>query len=174
MNFSLQRSIQVLERTPSVLRASLSHLDYFWTENNYGDKTFSPFDVVGHLVHAERTNWMIRARMIAEGNKMTPFPAFDRYAMHETSKGKDLADLLDEFASERAKNISDLRAMNLDETQLEMQGTHPDFGRVTLRELLATWVVHDLNHLHQIAKSMAWQYREDVGPWRAFLSILPK
>jgi len=174
MNFTLEHAIKLLERTPATLRALLGGLDDFWTISNYGEKTFSPFDVVGHLIHAEKTNWMVRANWILDGNGDKPFPPFDRYAMYETSKGKTMSELLDEFASARAKNLNELRAMNLSDDQLAMLGTHPDFGSVTLRQLLATWTVHDLNHLHQIAKSMAYQYREDVGPWRAFLSILPK
>jgi hypothetical protein len=172
--FQLERSIEVLQRTPDTLRALLGGLSDFWTMNNYGPATFSAFDVVGHLIHAERTNWMTRARLILEQGEASPFPPFDRYAMYEASKGQSMSDLLQTFASLRAKNLHDLRALNLTAAQLERRGTHPDFGPVTLAQLLATWVVHDLNHLHQIAKSMAFQYREAVGPWSQFLSILPK
>lgn len=172
--FDLARSIEVLQRTPAVLRVLLSGLSDFWTMNNYGPATFSPFDVVGHLIHAERTNWMTRARMILDQGEAFPFPPFDRYAMYEASKGQSMSDLLQTFATLRAKNLDDLRALNLTAQQLELRGTHPDFGPVTFAQLLATWVVHDLNHLHQIAKAMAFQYREAVGPWKEFLSILPK
>lgn len=171
--FELERSLEVLDRTPDVLRALLGGLSDFWAMNNYGPATFSPFDVVGHLIHAERTNWMTRARMILNG-ATSPFPPFDRYAMYEASKGQSMSDLVQTFATVRAKNLGDLRALNLTAEQLELRGTHPDFGPVTLKQLLATWAVHDLNHLHQIAKSMAFQYREAVGPWREFLTILPK
>jgi hypothetical protein len=174
MMFTLARCFEVLERTPATLDALLGGLSDFWTKNNYGEKTFSPFDVVGHLIHAERTNWMVRLRTILDGGESKPFPPFDRYAMYEASKGKTLAELLQTFASLRAANVSDLRGLQLTDAQLDTRGTHPDFGRVTARQLIATWVVHDLNHLHQIAKSMAFQYRKDVGPWRAFLSILPR
>ena len=172
--FDVERSIEVLQRTPAILRALLGGLSDFWAMNNYGPATFSPFDVVGHLIHAERSNWMTRARLILEHGEVSPFPPFDRYAMYEASKGQSLSDLLQTFASLRAKNLDDLRALNLTPQQLELRGTHPDFGPVTLKQLIATWVVHDLNHLHQIARAMAFQYREAVGPWREFLSILPK
>src|SRR4051812_13822968 len=178
MTFNLDHSIDVLERTPPTLSALLGGLNDVWTLSNYGPDTFSPFDVVGHLIHAERTNWMSRARVILEDqrddSKPTVFPPFDRYAMYQASKGKSLAELLQTFASLRAKNLDDLRNLNLTPAQLALLGTPPDFGPVTLSQLLATWVVHDLNHLHQIAKSMAYQYRDAVGPWREFLSILPK
>jgi hypothetical protein len=173
MSFTLDHSVEILERTPATLRAQLGGLSEFWILNNYGEKTFSPFDVVGHLIHAERTNWMTRARAILD-QKPAPFPPFDRYAMYETSRGKSIDDLLEEFETLRRKNLDDLRALSLTERELNLTGTHPDFGLVTLRQLLATWVVHDLNHLHQIAKSMAYQYRDAVGPWRQFLTILPQ
>jgi hypothetical protein len=171
--FNVERSFEVLQRTPATLRTLLDGLSDFWTSSNYGPDTFSPFDVVGHLIHAERTNWMTRARLILAGDR-SPFPPFDRYAMYKASKGQSMSDLLETFATLREKNIEDLRALNVKPAELERRGTHPDFGPVTLAQLLATWVVHDLNHLHQIAKSMAFQYRDAVGPWRAFLSILPK
>jgi hypothetical protein len=174
MSFDVERSVEVLQRTPQVLRALLAGVSDFWSSNNYGPKTFSPFDVVGHLIHAEKTNWMVRARLILEPGGPKPFPPFDRYAMYETSKGKSMQHLLDEFAAIRAKNIEDLRTLNLTPEMLSRRGVHPEFGEVTLSQLIATWTVHDLNHLHQIAKSMAFQYRDAVGQWRAFLSILPK
>jgi len=174
MNFTLSRTIEVLEQTPATLRALLGNLSEFWTLNNYGEKTFSPFDVVGHLIHAERTNWLPRLRCILERGESQPFPLFDRYAMYETSRGKTMGILLEEFAAIRAQKLETLRGMNVTDSQLDQRGTHPDFGAVTARQLLSTWTVHDLNHLSQIAKSMAFQYRQDVGPWRAFLSILPR
>jgi hypothetical protein len=174
MSFDLNQSIAVLERTPAALRAMLGGLGEFWTHRNYGEATFSPFDVVGHLIHAERTNWMVRVRTILEHGEKTPFPPFDRYAMYEASKGRSMAELLETFAELRARNLDDLRALNLSPAQLEQRGTHPDFGPVTLGQLLATWVVHDLGHTHQIAKAMAYQYRNAVGPWRHFLTILPQ
>jgi hypothetical protein len=172
MTFTLDRSIAVLQRTPATLRALLEGIEDFWTHRNYGEKTFSPFDVVGHLIEADETNWMPRARVILEHREAKAFGAFDRYAMYEKNKSKELPELLETFANLRSKNLGDLRAMTLTEAQLASTGIHPEFGRVTLRQLLATWVVHDLNHLHQITKSMAFQYRDEVGPWRERLSIL--
>ena len=174
MTFNLNQSIEVLERTPPTLRALLGGLSERWTMSNYGEKTFSPFDVVGHLIHADKTNWMVRTRLILEHGEAKTFPPFDRYAMYETSKGKTMANLLDEFAALRAKNLADLRALNLTPQQFELRGTHPDYGPATLKNLLAAWTVHDLNHLHQIAKSMAFQYRDQVGKWRTYLTILPR
>lgn len=173
MNFGIDQAIEVLSRTPGVLRSMLGGLSEPWIRNNYGDKTFSPFDVVGHLLHGDETDWMPRARIIlAEGESM-PFPPFDRYAMYEKNQGTPLAELLDAFERLRIENLTALRKLNLSEEQLSLRGTHPALGRVTLRELLATWVVHDLNHIHQIAKCMAHQYAHQVGPWKEYLSILP-
>ena len=166
MAFELERSVEVLRRTPGVLRALLGGLSDFWARSNYGEKTFSPFDVVGHLIHAERTNWMTRVRFILEYGEARPFPAFDRYAMYEVSQGKSMAELLDTFAA--------LRETNLTPEMLDAHGTHPDLGPVTVHQLLAAWVVHDLGHTHQVVKAMAFQYRDDVGPWRAALTILPQ
>ena len=171
--FTVGRSIEVLERTPVTLRALLGGLSADWTMSNYGDGTFSPFDVVGHLIHAERTNWMTRVRVILHHGEDQPLPAFDRYAMYEMSRGRSMDELLDTFAALRAKSLDDLRALDLTPETLDRRGTHPDLGSVTLRQLLAAWVVHDLGHTHQIAKAMAFQYRDEVGPWRRLLTILP-
>ncbi|MGE3179992.1 MAG: DinB family protein [Phycisphaerae bacterium] len=174
MQFNLQHAVEILQRTPSVLRAMLSGLSAPWVSNNYGVDTFSPFDVVGHLIHGEKTDWMVRVRMILDDGESQAFAPFDRYAMYEASKGRTIDELLREFAELRAENLVSLAALHLDATNLALRGTHPAFGSVTLEQLLATWVVHDLNHIHQIAKSMAYQYREAVGPWREYLSILPR
>jgi hypothetical protein len=174
MTFTLDQAVEILPRTPDVLRALLGGLSDGWVLSNYGPDTFSPFDVVGHLIHGERTDWMVRVRIILEhGEKMT-FEPFDRHAMYEASRGKSMADLLQQFAALRAQNLDDLRALRLTPEKLERRGTHPALGGVTLRQLIAAWVVHDLNHLHQIAKAMAFQYRDDVGPWREYLSLLPR
>ena len=143
-----------------------------WTHRNYGETTFSPFDVVGHLIHGEKTDWMPRLRIILEHGEEVPFEPFDRFAQSEASRGKTLADLLSEFERLRAENLATLRGLELTPRQLALRGMHPALGSVTAQELIATWVVHDLNHLKQIAKAMAWQYRDDVGPWRAYLPIL--
>lgn len=174
MSFTLDHSLEVLQRTPAVLHSLLHGLSDFWSMSNYGPETFSPFDVVGHLIHADQTDWMVRARIILEHGESQPFPPFDRYAMYEASQGKTMADLLTEFAQEREKSLAELRALKLTPEQLEKHGTHPALGSVALKQLLATWVAHDLNHLHQIAKAMAYQYRNEVGPWREYLTFLPR
>lgn len=173
MNFSLEHSVAVLRRTPGVLTALLGGLDDPWVFSNYGEKTFSPFDVVGHLIHADQTNWMVRLRMILESGEARPFPVFDRYTMYETDKGKSIDELLESFAAVRAANLQALGALNLTPQTLELRGMHPALGSATARQLLSSWVVHDLGHLHQIAKAMAHQYRDEVGPWRQYLTILP-
>lgn len=170
--FHLDHAIDILSRTPGVLRTLLLGLPEPWIRHNYGESTFSPFDVVGHLIHGERTDWLPRARLILDHGQSRPFEPFDRYAMYEESRGKTLADLLDTFAALRRENLAALAALNLSEAQLDGSGTHPALGRVTLRELLATWVAHDLNHLAQICKAMTYQYRDAVGPWRAYISLI--
>lgn len=172
MKFDLHQAIEVLERTPGVLRAMLAGLSQPWVQNNYGPETFSPFDVVGHLIHGERHDWMPRMVIILEHGPHKPFEPFDRYAMYEDSKGKTIDGLLDTFARLRSQNIAELTRLQLTPQQLTMTGTHPDLGEVTLEQLMATWVVHDLNHTHQIAKAQAWQYRDHVGPWRSEVSII--
>lgn len=174
MRFDLDRGISILQRTPDILRAWLGGLEDEWVKSNYGEATFSPFDVVGHLIHGEWTDWMVRTRLILETRDAIPFEPFDRYAMYETSKGKTIDQLLSEFAEIRAKNIEDLKSLNLTPAMLDYPGQHRALGKVTLKNLLATWVAHDLNHLHQIAKAMAYQYRTEVGPWAEYLSILPQ
>lgn len=174
MTLQLSNVYEVLERTPIALHAMLAGLSDHWAMSNYGESTFSPFDVIGHLIEAEKHNWMVRAHMILDHAESQAFPAFDRYAMYETSKGRTMTHLLNEFASCRARNLADLRALNLTPERLQTRGRHPDLGTVTLSQLLASWVVHDLGHTHQIAKAMAYQYRDEVGPWVKFLTILPR
>ena len=135
------------------------------------NQTFSPFDVVGHLIHGERVDWLPRAKIILEHGESMPFEPFDRYAMYEQSKGKAIGELLETFASLRARNIEDLRAMNLTPKQLALRGTHPDLGPVTMESLLAAWVTHDLNHIHQIAKCMAYQYKDESQPWADYQGV---
>lgn len=170
--FDLHGARQILARTPGVLRAWLSGLDESWVKSGYGASTFSPYDIVGHLIHGERTDWLPRARWILEHGESRPFEPFDRFAMHELSRGRSLGELLDEFERLRAENLRALDELRLRALDLARTGAHPALGRVTLGELLATWVVHDLNHLHQIAKCQASQYRDAVGPWRAYLPLL--
>jgi hypothetical protein len=172
MEHNLQHSIVLLARTPAALNALLRDLPDEWTLRNEGENTWSAFDVVGHLINAERTNWMPRARHILQYGESRPFDPFDRLAQLQTSQGKSLGQLLDEFAHLRAENLDELRALNLRREDLALRGLHPGLGAVTLSELLATWAAHDLNHLHQISRVMAHQYREAVGPWRKFLGVL--
>lgn len=174
MSFSIERSVALLERTPGVLRAWLEGLDEFWARGDYGEGTFSPFDVVGHLIEAERCNWMTRARWLVERGESQPFPPFDRFGMYEASRGKAMAALLDEFDAARRRSLDELAALDPSPERLASKGRHPEFGAVTLEQLLATWVVHDLGHLRQVAVGMAFQYNEAVGPWRAYLSVLAK
>jgi hypothetical protein len=171
MQFQLDQAIPVLERTPATLRALLADLDDPWTRSRYGGDTFSPFDVVGHLIHGEKTDWIVRARHILLHGDAIAFEPFDRYAMRETSRGRSMNDLLDEFANLRAANLESLRSLQLSQADLDRTGMHPTLGRVTMRQLLATWVAHDLNHLHQIAKCMAIQFRGECGPWAAFMGV---
>lgn len=174
MQFDLSNAIQVLERTPLSFRALLGGLTEAWTTPNEGPETFSAFDNLGHLIHGERTDWIPRARLILEQGANRRFESFDRFAQYRESRGKTLAELLDEFASLRAENLSTLRGWNLSEQQLALEGEHPSLGPVTLSQLLATWVAHDLGHLAQTARVMAKQYREAVGPWRQYLPVLDR
>ena len=174
MEFQLTRAIEVLERTPAALRALLHGLSDEWTMPDEGPQTFSAYDNVGHLVHGERADWIPRARLILAQGPDRRFAPVDRMAHQRESAGKPLAELLDDFARLRAENLAILRSWELDERALALEGEHPALGRVTLRELLGTWVAHDLGHLAQIARVLAKQYREAVGPWRAFLPVLTR
>jgi uncharacterized damage-inducible protein DinB len=172
MIFSIEKSIEILERTPAVLETMLRNVSAEWSENNEGGETWSPFDVLGHLVHGEKTDWIARMEIILSDAEDKTFKPFDRFAQFEESKGKTLEGLLDEFKSLRQKNIEYLRSKNLGAENLEEKGVHPDFGEVRLSQLLATWVVHDLDHIAQIARVMAKQYKETVGPWIKYLKVL--
>jgi hypothetical protein len=174
MEFELNTGIAVLERTPHTLRAMLSGLPHAWTDATEGPDTWSPYIVVGHLNHAERADWIPRARIILAQGADRRFEPFDRMALFHESKGKSLVQLLDEFEQLRAHSLATLRAWNLTDAQLALKGEHPKFGAVELRQLLATWVGHDLGHIAQIARVMAKQYRDAVGPWREFLSIMDR
>jgi hypothetical protein len=172
MNFTLDRTLEILTRTPAVLRTLLSGLDEDWTSNPYGPGTWSAGEVVAHLIHGDVTDWMARARIILELGESRPFDPFDRAGHVEPSRGKSISELLDEFETLRSRNLEILRSFRLTEAQLDRRGLHPVLGPATLRNLLATWAVHDLNHIAQICKAMAFQYGEQVGPWEAYLSIL--
>lgn len=174
MEFDLTRALEVLERTPAAFRALLGGVSEAWTAPNEGPETFSAFDNLGHLVHLERTDWIPRARIILDQGEDRRFAPVDRFAQFRESQGKSVAQLLDEFARLRARNLATLRGWNLTDEQLALQGEHPAFGAVTLRHLLATWTAHDLGHLAQTARVMARQYRDAVGPWRVYLPILDR
>jgi DinB superfamily len=171
-DYNLQHTIALLIRTPTALDALLRDLPETWTHRNEGEGTMSAFDVVGHLIHGERTNWMPRARMLLQFGETRSFIPFDRWGHVGESKGKSLAQLLDEFARVRSESLDELRALNLRPADLARRGRHPAFGAVTLSELLATWAAHDLTHLHQISRIMAHQYRHAVGPYSAYLGVL--
>ena len=172
MDHDLQDTIALLTRTPAALNTFLRGLPEAWTSRNEGQNTWSVFDVIGHLIHGERTDWMVRAKIILQFGETRPFDRFDRFAQMQESQGKSLPQLLDEFARLRAENLAELRTLNLGRKDLERRGTHPVLGTVTLSELLATWAAHDLTHLHQISRIMAYQYREVVGPWTKFLGVM--
>jgi len=172
MIFSLDKAIELLERTPDVLNTMLLGLSADWTSPNEGGDTWSPYDVIGHLIHGEQTDWLPRAEIILSESVDKTFRPFDRFAQFEDSKGKSLAQLLDEFADVRSRNLERLRAFNLTDSDLGKKGIHPVFGEVTLSQLLATWAVHDLNHIAQISRVMAKQYKNEVGPWIEYLRIL--
>jgi hypothetical protein len=169
---NLQDTISLLSRTPAALNALLRDLPDTWTLRNEGENTWSAYDVVGHLNHGERTDWLPRVKRIMEFGGTKPFDPFDRWAQERESQGKSLPQLLDEFASLRADNLTALRVLNLQPQDLERRGVHPTQGVVTMSDLLATWAAHDLTHLHQIARVMAHQYREAVGPWAPFLGVM--
>jgi len=172
MQFSLPDTISFLSGTPAALNALLRDLPEMWTRGNEGKNTWSPFDVMGHLIHAERTDWIPRARMILQFGESQPFLPFDRLGHEKESQGKSLSQLLDEFARVRSENLGELRALNLQPQDLDRRGQHPALGAVTLSQLLATWAVHDLTHLHQLSRVMAHQYCETVGPWSGYLGVL--
>jgi hypothetical protein len=170
--FNLPETIALLEHTPAVFNALLRGLPDSWTQQNEGGDTWSAFDVIGHLIQGERTDWMARARIILENGETRTFERFDRLGHILESRGKSLDQLLDEFARLRRENLAALRALNLQSEDLTRRGRHPALGVVTLAELLATWAAHDLTHLHQLSRVMAHQYRAAVGPWSVYLGVM--
>lgn len=172
MEHNLEHTVLLLTRTPAALNGLLRDLPEAWTARGEGENTWSAFDVVGHLIHIERTDWMPRAKRVLQFGETRPFEPVDRWAQARESQGKSLEQLLDEFARLRAENLAELRQLNLRQEDLERRGRHPALGVVTLSELFAAWAVHDLTHLHQISRIMAHQYREAVGPWSAYLGVL--
>ena len=174
MEFELTTGTAVLERTPRTLRAMLSGLPSAWIDATEGPETWSPYVIVGHLIHGERTDWIPRAQVILAQGSDRRFTPYDRFAQFRESRGKTLGELLDELEVLRTANLVTLAGWRLTTEQLALEGQHPDFGAVTLRQLLATWVAHDLGHVAQIARVMAKQYREAIGPWRAYLPVMDR
>jgi len=172
MQHNLQDTISLLARTPAALDALLRDLPEMWTTSNEGENTWSPFDVLRHLIYAERADWIPRVKMVLQFGESRAFVPFDRAGCERESKSNSLGQSLDEFARIRSNNLDELRALNLRPEDLDRRGRHPAFGPVTLSALLATWAAHDLTHLHQISRVMAHQYRDAVGPWSIYLGVL--
>ncbi len=172
MEHDLRNTIALLERTPAALDALLRGLPGEWTESNEGENTWNVATVVAHLIHGEHEDWMPRTRLILESGETRPFAPFDREGHVRCGQGKTLPQLLDEFTISRAKGVDELRALKLTPKDLERSGRHPALGVVTLSQLLATWAAHDLTHLHQISRVMAYHCREAVGPWTRFLGVM--
>jgi len=172
MEIELAQAMEVLRRTPATLNALLRDLPEPWLVQNEGPETWSPYDIIGHLIHGDGTDWIPRAKIILEHGEARAFEPFDRVAMFEESKGKSMVELLDAFAQLRAENLRELKSLNLTSDLLDKRGRHPELGVVTLKQLLSTWVVHDLGHIRQVVRVMSKQYGEAVGPWKAYLSIL--
>ncbi|MEQ9403442.1 MAG: DinB family protein [Cyclobacteriaceae bacterium] len=171
MKFSLEDSMTILSKTPGIISQSLEGLSETWTHQNEGPETWSPFDVVGHLIHGERTDWIPRTKIIlfAEDKRFTPY---DRFAQFKESEGKSMQDLLVEFEDLRKLNLTELQELKLEKSDFEKTGIHPEFGDITLRQLLAAWVTHDLGHIVQINRVLAKQYKEEAGPWPKYLRVL--
>src|SRR5688572_351272 len=174
MEFELSAGVAVLARTPPTLRAMLGGLPGDWITATEGPETWSPYHVVGHLIHGERTDWIPRARIVLQQGTNRRFEPYDRFAQFRESRGKDLAELLGEFEELRARNLATLEGWHLTDEQLALEGEHPAFGAVTLRQLLAAWVVHDLGHVVQVSRVMAKQYRDAIGPWREYLKVVDR
>lgn len=172
MRFELASSMDILRRTPGTLRVLLGGVGDDWARSNEGPDTFSPFDVVGHLIDGEETDWMSRAEIILSRDPGAAFAPYDRFRHFARNRGRTLGSLLDEFARLRAGNLDRLASWNLGDTELDLRATHPSLGAVTLRQLLATWVAHDLGHIAQVVRVMAKQYRDEVGPWVQYLPVL--
>jgi len=172
MKFQIEKAIEILSQTPVTVKSLLGNLSDDWTINASDSESWSPFDIVGHLIHGEKTDWIPRAEIILAQGEILMFEPFDRFAQFEQSKGKTLNELIETFAMSRTKNLVILHEMNLTEEKLKLKGIHPELGEVTLEQLLATWTVHDLNHIKQLATALARKYAENVGVWKQYLSIL--
>ena len=174
MRYNVDNALAILSRTPEILESFVADLPEIWTNCNEGNGTWSAFDIVGHLIHGEKTDWITRIKIVLENRGDKTFEPFDRFAQFEASQGKSLNELLIEFKTLRNTNVKILRSLNITSEDLDLKAIHPELGEVTLKNLLATWVTHDLGHIAQIARVMAKQYKDEVGPWTAYISILNK
>jgi hypothetical protein len=174
VDFHPDRAVEILESTPAAIRALLGGLSDDWTLETAVHGEWTPFDVMGHLLHGERAHWLPRIHRVLEDGPARAFDPFDRFAQFEESKGRTLGELLDQFADLRSRNLATLRGLEIREDQWDLVGTHPSLGPVTLRNVVATWAVHDLNHVGQIAEALARQYDSAVGPWKQYLPILDR
>lgn len=174
MEFSLNKSVEILKTTPNILTTYLGSLSDEWLHNNEGENTWSPYDVVQHLIVGEKTDWLVRIKIILSAAEDRTFEPFDRFAHLEDGSAKSITELLKEFQTLRENNLRELKSFNLTENDFSKTGIHPELGTVTLKQLLATWAVHDLGHIAQIARVMTKQYKTEVGPWTEYLGILKK
>jgi len=174
MEFNLDEGMAVLSRTPTTLRELLAGLPSPWISGNEGPDTWSPQDVLGHLIHGEETDWIPRAKIVLTMGESQAFEPFDRFAQARRFAGWPLERLLDRFCELRAAGVATLQGWHLTREQLALRGRHPELGQVTLSQLLAAWVVHDLGHIAQISRVMAKQYTAAVGPWKAYLPVLTR
>lgn len=174
MTYNLDKAIEILEKTPLILVSILSGLSSDWLRNNEGENTWSPYEILGHLIHGEKTDWIPRAKIILSNSENKTFIPFDRFAQMKEDSETSIEVLLEEFRILRAKNIQALKSLEINNATLQAKGTHPELGSVKLKELLSTWVVHDLGHISQISRVMAKQYQSEVGPWKTYLGILKK
>ncbi len=174
MNFDIIKSIEILSKTPTVLESLLSGLSDEWIHNNEGENTWSPYDIIGHLIHGEKTDWIPRSRIILSDLENKTFVPFDRFAQLDVDQDIPIEKLLVEFKALRNENINQLKSLRINNSMLETKGIHPELGEASLKELLSTWVVHDLGHISQITRVMAKQFQSEVGPWINYLGILKR
>lgn len=174
MEFSLDQSIEILERTPNILDAYLNQISEDWLRHNEGENTWSPYDIAGHLVFGEKTDWMARIKIILNDSENKLFEPFDRFAQQNEDQNRPVSALIEEFRSLRNANLKELKSLNIQQSDYSRIGLHPAFGQVTLAQLISSWVVHDLGHIAQISRVMSKQYKTEVGPWVEYMSILNK
>jgi len=174
MTFEIDKAIEILERTPLAIETLLKGISEEWLKNNEGENTWSPYTIVGHLIHGEKTDWIPRAKIMLSDAQNKTFEPFDRFAQMRENQDKSIDELLAEFKDLRSQNLQELKSLQINNSKLSSKGVHPELGEVSLEELLSTWVVHDLGHISQITRVMAKQYKNEVGAWKAYLGILKK